>query len=244
MDKDKKIFLGLLLLDDFDFDFDKFKKDLLFSWGINATAYVQDNTLVFNVDEMTATIGFMDVAIPKEEIKNATAKNFRWEKGEDITTAHKAHLIVSVLGENTLINRGKLLVKLIATCTIQKNVIGVYSNGVVQRPQIYKAYATMMNDGLFPIHNLIWVGCYKTDNGISAYTYGMENFDKNEIEILDCAKELNEIIELLQNTCTYVIEDDATLKEGETIGYSETQKLPITFGEGVNINRKSLKIEF
>ncbi|MCI8688454.1 MAG: DUF4261 domain-containing protein, partial [Lawsonibacter sp.] len=40
------------------------------------------------------------------------------------------------------------------------------------------------------------------------------------------------------------IEEDVTLQDGETLGYTAEQKLHITRSEGVNVEGMSLKIGF
>ena len=42
----------------------------------------------------------------------------------------------------------------------------------------------------------------------------------------------------------YVIGSDGTLREGETLGVSEEQKLPITRSKGVSVEGMTLKIEY
>ena len=50
----------------------------------------------------------------------------------EVTKTHQAHLMVAVLGqEEDLLERGKLYVKLLASCCRQKNALGVYTSGVV-----------------------------------------------------------------------------------------------------------------
>ncbi len=42
--------------------------------------------------------------------------------------------------------------------------------------------------------------------------------------------------------CEYVIVEDIELKDGETIGFSEDQKLPIKLSKGVSVPGDTLKI--
>ena len=43
---------------------------------------------------------------------------------------------------------------------------------------------------------------------------------------------------------TYVIDTDATLRDGETIGFSEEQKLSIKLSKGILLDGKTLKITY
>ena len=49
---------------------------------------------------------------------------------------------------------------------------------------------------------------------------------------------------LLLNIAGYIIQEDVTLQDGETLGYTAEQKLPITRSQGINVEGMSLKIEF
>jgi hypothetical protein len=43
---------------------------------------------------------------------------------------------------------------------------------------------------------------------------------------------------------SYVLEYDVTLKNGETIGFSEDEKLPITLSNGIALDGETLKIQY
>lgn len=61
--------------------------------------------------------------------------------GEKTAKEHKAHIMVAVIGkEESLIERGKLYVKLLSVCCHQKNITGIYTSGVVSSPVSMKAF--------------------------------------------------------------------------------------------------------
>lgn len=95
-------------------------------------------------------------------------------------------LMVAVLGrkENAL-EMGKLYTKLMAACCRQKYASGIYTSGVVFEPQFYEDFADMMKEDKLPIFNWIWFGMYRSEKGMNAYTYGLDLFDKEEMEVLD-----------------------------------------------------------
>ena len=41
-----------------------------------------------------------------------------------------------------------------------------------------------------------------------------------------------------------ILSDDVTLQDGETIGFSEEQKLAITLSEGIALDGMTLKLEY
>ena len=88
-----------------------------------------------------------------------------------------------------------------------------------------------MKEDSLPIYNWIWFGLYRTEKGISGYTYGMECFGK--------------VRDFLASMAGYVLEYDAVLNDGETIGFSAVDKHRITRGQGVALPDKvTLKISY
>lgn len=146
-----------------------------------------------------------------------------------------------------MLEAGTLLVKLGAACLKQQHATAINTAGTVMEPKFYKGYAKdAIADGMFPILDLVFFGIYSNDNGktISGYTFGLQNFNKDEIEVLDSHHSASEIFGFLIDIASYVVESDAILKDGETIGFSEEQKLPITKSKSRVLDFDTLKIGF
>ena len=71
----------------------------------------------------------------------------------------------------------------------------------------------------------------------------MKEFGKSEIEIIDAHMEGSEVYDFLLSILDYVLEQDVTLHHGETIGFTEEQKIKITESEAIYLEGTSLKIE-
>lgn len=241
-------FVGFVLLADERWNLENFRYNLLYNWGIQCDDHSDDDdlkqSLVFLVDDMTAAVSLIPAPIPDGEAEQNAQNNFMWEHAVETTAQHKAHIMVAVLGEGSYLERAKLLVKLISTCCQADNVLGIYSSGTVFEPSIYMHYADMMNQDLFPIYNLIWFGLYQNENGVSAYTYGMNAFGKDEMEVLETNLEPADLYDFISTLASYVIEYDVTLHDGETIGLTEEQICPITRGPGISLSGMTIKIEY
>ena len=90
----------------------------------------------------------------------------------------------------------------------------------------------------------IYIGLYQTEKGMNGYTYGMTAFGKDEIEVVESAAAPAELHEFLFDIASYVLYDDVLLQDGETSGFTEDEKLPITKSEGEAVEGESLKIAF
>lgn len=243
-------FVGFALLADENWNREKFIHDLKEQWNIEACEEEdesqQDDVLVFNIGKMMAAVSLMHYPVPHGEAAECAKNNYMWPEAEQVAQAHQAHLMVAVLGkEENLIERGKLYVKLLSVCCLQKNVTGIYTSGVVFQPHLYEGFAGMMKDDRLPIFNWIWFGLYRTEKGVSGYTYGMECFGKDEMEVLDVDAEPSEVRDFLTSMVGYVLEYDAVLNDGETIGFSADDKHSITRNKGVALpDKMTLKISF
>ncbi|CUO76798.1 DUF4261 domain-containing protein [Clostridium paraputrificum] len=90
----------------------------------------------------------------------------------------------------------------------------------------------------------IYIGIYPSEKGFSAYTCGMDYFDKDEIEVINSKTTPSELYGFIYDIVSYVLEYNAVLNDGETIGFSEKEKLPITKSKGVAVEGNSIKIKY
>lgn len=242
-------FVGFVLLSNAVWDKAQLIRDLKEKWDITAEEdedeEQSDDALVFSVGDMFAAISLMQAPIPDGEAEENAKNNYMWPEAVDVAKAHKAHIMVAVLGEEEdLLERGKLYTKLVAACCRQKFATGVYTSGVVFEPRFYEGFADMMKNHELPILNWIWFGIYRRPGGVCGYTYGMEVFGKDEMEVLDTDADPNDLRDFLASLVSYVLENDVELHDGETIGFSEEDKHAITRGEGVALPGITLKITF
>ena len=171
----------------------------------------------------------------------------RKEMLEDIAVLTGGTVITSDMGyelkEATMDMLGRARqVKLVCAACGQAGTLGVYANGTVYPPELYQEAAAPLDEGELPLLNLVWVGLYRTEEGMGAYTDGLRSFGKDELEVLDARAEPAEVRNFLLNIADYLLEEDVTLRDGETIGFSEEQRLPITRSAGVGEEGMTLKI--
>ena len=61
-----------------------------------------------------------------------------------------------------------LQVKLVCAACGQAGTLGVYANGTVYPPELYQEAAAPLDEGELPLLNLVWVGLYRTGEGMGA----------------------------------------------------------------------------
>lgn len=245
-------FAGFVLLDSAQWDPERFKADLKARWGIpypeegsHAAASENSDSMAFDAEGMTVAVSFMPFPVPEHEAEQVAANNYLWPQAVEVTKGHRAQVLVAVVGEKAgPIALATLYTKVVCALLGQPNAVAVYTSGTVFPPDFYQAVAGAMEQGELPILDWVYFGLYRTPKGTSAYTYGMTAFGKDEMEILDSAAQPTQLRDMLFDFAYYVLDGDVTLRDGETIGFSEEQKLPITRSPGVAVEGDSLKIGF
>ena len=246
------VFTGFVLLSKAEWDKEQFIRDMKEKWDIAVDEYdaseeKDDDALVFEVGDMLAAVSLASYPIPGGEAEGNAENNYMWEDAVKAAKEHCAHIMVAVLGkEENLLEKGKLFTKVVAACCRQKYATGVYTSGVVFEPGFYEGFADMMQNDELPIFNWIWFGLWRDENGMNGYTYGMDVFGKDEMEVLGTDAEPGDLRDFLASLVSYVLENDVELQDGETIGFTADDKHTITRSPGVSLpeDQMTLKISW
>lgn len=244
-------FLGFVLLSTPEFDVETFRATLKEDWGIEYPDNPEDSegegkAIAFENNGMMVTIGLMEIKVPDDEAEYWANSNFMTRE-ESVAAArnHQAHLLVAVLGgEKAPLAAGELFVKAASTCLKADNALGIYDCGTVWLPKDYIESAMVMKEGGFPLGDLVFIGLYQDERGISGWTNGLSSFGKEELEIIDSSQPPSEVYDLLWNVSAYVIQEGAVLRDGQTLGFSAEQKLSLTLSKGIYVDGESIKIGF
>ena len=243
------VFTGFVLLSKAEWDKKQFIWDMKEKWDIAVDEYdaseeKDDDALVFEVGDMLAAVSLNNYPIPGGEAEGNAENNYMWEDAVKVAREHRAHLMVAVLGkEEYLPEKGKLFTKVVAACCRQKYATGIYTSGVVFEPRFYEGFADMMEEDELPIFNWIWFGLWRDEKGLNGYTYGMEAFGKDEMEVLGTNADPNDLRDFLASLASYVLENDVELHDGETIGFAEDDKHTITRSPGVGLPEEQMTLK-
>lgn len=239
-------FLSFVLLSENQWDKKQFIDDFKTDWGIELLDNSKNDAVVVGVGGMTLIVSLMPVPIPDGEAEQNAEFNYMWKDAGEVAKSHKAHILVSVMRKDAdLFESAKLFTKAVASLLKQKYATAVFTDGSVLQPEFYREVALMMQDDeeALPILDWIWFGIYRNDEYSGIYTYGMKKFGKEEIEVYADA-ELTDIRSFVLDVACYILDCDITLQDGETIGFTEEQKLLVTYSDGIALEGKTLKIEY
>lgn len=246
-------FVGFILLDEQCFSPNLVFNELKNRWGITdkqlevAGEMSPDKPIVIEYDGMMLAIMYVDMPVPNgEAVLNAKSSYF-WPDAVAVAQGHKAHLIVSVLGgENGSYDTSIVFTKLCDSCLALPNAVGVNVFATVYEPKMYRAEAILLDKGDIPTPILAYIGIYNTPEGVCAYTFGLEYYGKKEIEIVNSQEAVEDVYNIIYGIVSYVISSDVILSNGETIGFSEEQKLEISLSTAFVqvLKDETLKIRF
>ena len=248
----KGSFAGSVLLSKAEWDKEQLIRDLREEWGIvddepdegGEDDENSDDAVVMRIGGMMLVVTIFRGHIPNNEAEINAENNYMWPEAVEAAKAHKAHIMVAVLGEEEkLLERGKLFTKAMAVCCKQKYATGVYTSGVVFEPRFYEGFANMMKEDELPIFNWVWFGLYRSEGGLNGYTYGMDVFGKEEMEVLNTDAEPEELRDFLASLASYMLACDVTLQDGETIGFSADDKHTITRSPGVSLPEEQMTLK-
>lgn len=156
------------------------------------------------------------------------------------------HAIVSIMsGTKSTIERYQILSKVLCSILFTSESIRIYQGNqtlLIPKNQYLYYFETIKNERI-PVPLWIYIGIRPTEQGNSIYTYGMKDFNKLEMEIINSKLEMEELYNYVLNISSYVIQNNIAFKSGETLGYTENQKILITTSKGIFVEGTTLKFE-
>jgi len=219
-------------------------------WDEETAEEIKDDAFFgFDTSEGQVVCGLMPSPIPWDELEGPCATSPFWKNAANEMKGHKAHLIVTATpGDGDPILGTRLLTKAVAAILKTKGVVGVYwgAGTLVHSPAIFLEHAAQMSDDCLPLY--LWVDFRViADEGdtLTLFTTGMEPLGFMEIEMVKSHTEPTEAVDLVFNIAHYLLDNGPILKDGDTIGMSETQDVqikhvPSIFAERGNVYRLEL----
>ena len=252
-----EIFPAFVLLSEATLDIEDLARRIYDDWGIEFAAEdIREGTdgespmlVSMDIEGCTVAISLMAAPVPNDEAVQNAYTNWWWEDAVEVAQNHQAHILLAVLGpdDKPLKNIATLQAKLGATCLKLPQAQAMNALGTVVEPSYYiSGIEIALEEDIFPILNYVFFGMYSKDEGktFSGYTFGLETLGKQDIEILNSTQGFDETLGFMRDIASYLMDYDAVIKDGETVGFTEEQKLPVTKSKGVAIPGRTLKIAF
>ena len=212
------------------------QKDLKKNWPNlprPGDAQEKDATFAFRVGEADVILGLMPAPIPWSDLEGPCATSWLWPEAAKVLRKHKNHLIVTVSSEWKPIERATLLTQVMAsTIGTCESVLGVFWTDatLVVQPGMFREMAVDLLPAQFPVPVWIDFRVGKNDEGGSTgFTAGLAAFGHKEFETLHSTETPGELRERLLGLAGYVLENGPVIRDGDTIGQDENEKIKVWF---------------
>ena len=230
------------------YSLDQVVQELKSHWGLEISEVSgDDSSATFVIDGALVALALMDLPIPSQEFEELYAYSYLWQDVEKDTQEHTQHAIVSILSDNlSPVETYSLLTKVNASILkTSQSAMGIYQGSatLLLPKDLYLDLADLLKEEMLPLQLWIYMGIINQGDKTSIYTYGLKEFGKIEIEIIESPMNSDDLYYFLLSILQYVLGSDVILKDGETIGFSEDQKIKITESKAVFLEGNSLKLE-
>lgn len=223
------------------------KKD----WKLKTdSSNVVDKTIVFTTGPGAATvmIAFLDYPVPSAEIATAARISWLWKNGADEALRHQSQAVISVIGTaGKTLDLNKLFTS-VAGCVLENtNSSGIYmaDQYLLLSKGFYTSAARNMRDHqTLPIYCWIYFGMTQDKELNSGYTWGLQEFGFNEMEIVQSKQSLADVHTVLYDAALTVIQYNTKLQDGQTLTTVEGQKWVVKLSKAVYQEGETLKISY
>lgn len=205
-----------------------------------------DDNAIFRIDGEKVLLSFMSFQIPMDEIAHAAQYAYYWDTAMETVGEHTGHAIVSLMpGGKSAFERTRIMSKIICSLLSTSNAVAVYkgTQSLLIPSDLYLEHVEEIRSGGPSTPLWVYMGTHRSENGNSAFTYGLSAFDKKELEIVNSALSTEELYNMMFNICSYVISRNVTFKSGQTLGFSAKQKIRITDSDGQFFKGETLRLE-
>jgi hypothetical protein len=262
------MFGEIFLKESWHLDFDVINLRLVEMWQLKATLFdSQQNCLTLGISDFEIKVQMLPEPLVKDSIERVVIDSYFWPNAKHDLNDHHAHILVaisvkpdpltvdgvisyfhaSLFSDEPLVDAvsmNTLFTQVVSTLLECTKAIGVFieCRHLLLPAQFYIEIAERSSNNNLPLHAWIYFGARSTDGKQSIFTRGMSDFQKPEMEIIESLLPIDDLTDLMFNLTHYLILNDVTLKNGETIGMSAEQKLSISYSQGKYLPGETLKI--
>lgn len=183
--------------------------------------------LTFELAGLTGGIGMMPGTIPGGELDGPAATAWLWPDAPSDIGRVQAHAVVFVAGPGPAIEIHRALTRVVGAVLRATGGLGVYWGAAtrVMRADIFLELAQDHEPDGVPV--ILWVDFRPFLDGgrPSLFTTGLAAFGLLEIEVASSSLPPDDLWQMASNIATYLIENGPVIKDGDTVGGDEHQRI-------------------
>lgn len=251
---------GFVLLNSLEFEIDMFISLFQKDWNIeikNVEFKCEKNgmkNLSFWIDNLEFVCNMIPFPYPDNQAVEDSRFNHFWCNVENEVSKHKAFIIVTVFS-NECLNQIETCVRFTKICNtlmLLPNTCAMYMSKqhLIIEPKEYRKTINVIKAAeshgkvFLPTQNWIRIGLSKAKNGYSAYTDGLREFNKSELEIINKNIELKDLYEILDSIIFNMFSNNMNIENGDIIHLDKGVEAIVKKSNGVFSEGETLKIIF
>lgn len=196
----------------------------------------EDTNAVLSFAGMVVAIMAMDFAIPDGLESAAADAKLHWPEAETVFSRHKAHIIVAVLGEHSSPLQAAQVTTAVVGAVIATHPAcsGVLWGLTVANSSQIAAELSSSAFAPYPDYpSALWISMrpFQDEARVGVVTMGLQNFVGREIELEGSAAQFENVLNTTQGLVAYLLQDGVEVKDHDTIGASENERILLRFVE-------------
>ena len=202
---------------------------------------ISKDLISFDYIDFNIIAKLIDAPISWQDIEGPCNTAWYWPDAKKSMSSHKFHLIVTLSnGSGSTISRYILLTKIISSIAKNTQTAGIYwgSATLVFSSDMFSTFSEDIDIENLPL--MLWIDfrIQQREKGFILFTTGMKTFGHKEIEVKKPYKDKKELYDIVYNLAYYLLENGPVIKDGDTFGLSESQKIKIKYESSMCKNRK------
>lgn len=225
------------------FDAVAFQKNIK---GLEPTDFqVTDGTYSMEIRQAKVVLSIKNTPVAKAEWEPAALISWIWKTATTDVEQHQAQVVIQVSGKDHLaLDLYKTLTRVAQGVLESSDAIGMYMNSqyLLLPKSYYLTSAKSLEAGVLPVTLWVYFGMWQENERNSGYTYGLNGFGKDELEVVNSTHGLATVQAFLQETAREVIQSNMTLKTGDYVG--DERKVMVRKSKGALIEGQTLKLDY
>lgn len=193
-----------------------------------------ENTLIeINIDDVTVTVGLIDAPYPAKTLEAEMESTRLFPNAKEALAGQTCHLVVFLPEfKGTMVRKALLLTRILAALCEDPASLGVSwaVPTTLIAPKLFSEMAALASFDNPPVYLWFDMRVGKNSDGTyGGYTRGVDTFGFKDFEFRSTRSTPKELDNLLISFICYLFENGDVLKDGDTIGFTATQKIKICY---------------
>jgi hypothetical protein len=197
-------------------------------------------------DGILSIVTLMPLPIPNGEAESAASTSLSALRDGGFSPApHVAHLLIaSTSATHSPVQRLTRHTRIVAAFTKASRAVGVYEGNAhaTHDPSFY--VDVVSDEPELPL--MLWTGVSiaKTDATVELLSLGMRQLDLPDLLLVGPSGQGNDMLPFAFDLLGYVVTRGSPIPEGETVGRSATEKIPVTYSPSpINADTLVMRVE-